>query len=34
MTIDKKFIDQIIEVSARAAYASSHLVGKNDKRSK
>ena len=31
MTIDKKFIDQIIEVSSRAAYASSHLVGKNDK---
>ena len=31
MTIDKKFIDQVIEVSSRAAYASSHLVGKNDK---
>ena len=31
MTIDTKFIDQIIEVSSRAAYASSHLVGKNDK---
>ena len=31
MTIDKKFIDQIIEVSSRAAYASSHLIGKNDK---
>ena len=31
MTIDKKYIDQIIEVSSRAAYASSHLVGKNDK---
>ena len=31
MTIDKKFIDQIVEVSSRAAYASSHLVGKNDK---
>ena len=31
MTIDKKFIDQIIEISSRAAFASSHLVGKNDK---
>ena len=31
MTIDKKFVDQIIEVSSRAAYASSNLVGKNDK---
>lgn len=31
MTIDKKYIDQIIEVSSRAAHASSHLVGKNDK---
>ena len=31
MTIDKKFIDQIIEVSSRASFASSHLVGKNDK---
>ena len=31
MTIDKKFIDQIITVSSKAAYASSLLVGKNDK---
>ena len=31
MTIDKKYIDQIINVSSKAAYASSHLVGKNDK---
>ena len=31
MTIDKKFIDQIIKVSSKAAYASSLLVGKNDK---
>ena len=31
MTVDKKFVEQVIEVSSRAAYASSHLVGKNDK---
>ena len=31
MTIDKKFIDQMIRVSSKAAYASSLLVGKNDK---
>ena len=31
MTIDKKFIDQIIKVSSKAAYASSLLVGKKDK---
>jgi len=31
MNIDKKFIDQIIKVSSKAAYASSLLVGKNDK---
>jgi len=31
MPIDKKFIDQIIRVSSKAAYASSLLVGKNDK---
>ena len=31
MTIDKKYIDQIITVSSKAAYASSLLVGKNDK---
>ena len=31
MSIDKKFIDQIIKVSSKAAYASYLLVGKNDK---
>ena len=31
MTIDKKLINQIIKVSSKAAYASSLLVGKNDK---
>ena len=31
MTIDKKFIDQIIRVSSKAALASSYLVGKKDK---
>ena len=31
MTIDKKFINQLIKVSSKAAYASSLLVGKNDK---
>ena len=31
MTIDKKFIDQFIKVSSKAALASSYLVGKNDK---
>ena len=31
MSIDKKFIDQIIRVTSKAAYASSLLVGKNDK---
>ena len=31
MTINKKFIDQIIKVSSKAAFASSLLVGKNDK---
>ena len=31
MTIDKKYIDQIIKVSSKAAYASFLLVGKNDK---
>ena len=31
MTIDKKFIDQFIKVSSRAALASSYLVGKKDK---
>ena len=31
MTIDKKFIDQFIKVSSRAALASSYLIGKKDK---
>jgi fructose-1,6-bisphosphatase II / sedoheptulose-1,7-bisphosphatase len=31
MTIDKKFIEQIANVSAKAALASSYLVGKKDK---
>jgi fructose-1,6-bisphosphatase II / sedoheptulose-1,7-bisphosphatase len=31
MTIDKKLINQFIKVSSKAAYASSLLVGKNDK---
>ncbi len=31
MTIDKKFIDQFIYVTAKAALASSYLVGKKDK---
>jgi fructose-1,6-bisphosphatase II / sedoheptulose-1,7-bisphosphatase len=31
MTIDKRFVDQFINVSARAALASSYLVGKKDK---
>ena len=31
MTIDKKFIDQFINVSRKAALASSYLVGKKDK---
>jgi len=31
MTIDKKYIEQIINVSSRAALASSYLVGKKDK---
>src|SRR6056300_1728751 len=31
MAIDKKFIDQFIKVSTRAALASHHLVGKKDK---
>ena len=32
MTIDKKFINQFINVSSRAAIASFHLVGKKDKK--
>ena len=31
MTIDKKFIDQFINISSKAALASSYLVGKKDK---
>jgi fructose-1,6-bisphosphatase II / sedoheptulose-1,7-bisphosphatase len=31
MTIDKKFIDQFIQVTSKAALASSYLVGKKDK---
>ena len=31
MIIDKKYIDQIINVTSKAAIASSHLVGKKDK---
>tara|TARA_B110000238_G_C16044578_1_gene403355 strand:+ start:149 stop:589 length:441 start_codon:yes stop_codon:yes gene_type:complete len=31
MAIDKKFIDQFINVSSKAALASSYLVGKKDK---
>jgi fructose-1,6-bisphosphatase II / sedoheptulose-1,7-bisphosphatase len=31
MTIDKKFIDKFINVTSKAAYAASFLVGKNDK---
>jgi fructose-1,6-bisphosphatase II / sedoheptulose-1,7-bisphosphatase len=31
MTIDKKFIDQFINVTSKAAVASSYLVGKKDK---
>jgi|TARA_B110000037_G_scaffold150626_1_gene169922 fructose-1,6-bisphosphatase II / sedoheptulose-1,7-bisphosphatase len=31
MTIDKKFIDQFVKVSSKAALASSYLIGKKDK---
>ena len=31
MAIDKKFIDQFINVTSKAAYASSFFVGKKDK---
>ena len=31
MTIDRKYVDQIINVTSIAAIASSHLVGKKDK---
>ena len=33
MTIDKKFIDQFIKVTSKAALASSYLIGKKDKNS-
>ena len=32
MTIDKKFIDQFIKVTSKAALASSYQVGKKDKK--
>ena len=31
MAIDKKYVDQILKVSEKAAFASSYLVGKKDK---
>ena len=31
MTIDKKFIDQFVRVTSKAALATSYLVGKKDK---
>ena len=31
MTIDKKYIDQFVNITSQAALASSYLVGKNDK---
>ena len=31
MAIDKKFVDQLVEVTSKAALASSYLVGKKDK---
>ena len=31
MTIDKKYIDQFINVTSKAALASSYLIGKKDK---
>ena len=31
MAIDKKYVDQILKVSEKAALASSYLVGKKDK---
>ena len=31
MTIDKKFIDQFINITSKAALESSYLVGKKDK---
>ena len=31
MAIDKKFVDHFIEITSKAALASSYLVGKKDK---
>ena len=31
MVIDKKFVDQLIQVTSKAALASSYFVGKKDK---
>ncbi len=31
MPIDKKFIDQFINVTSKAAHSSSYLIGKKDK---
>ena len=31
MTIDKKFIDKFVNITSKAALASSYLVGKKDK---
>ena len=31
MTIDKKFVDQLVIVTSKAALASSYLIGKKDK---
>ena len=31
MTIDKKFIDQFISVTSKAALSASYLIGKKDK---
>ena len=31
MTLDKKFIDQFVNVTVKAASAASHLVGRKDK---
>ena len=31
MAIEKKFVDQLVNVTSKAALASSYLVGKNDK---
>ena len=31
MTIDKKFVDQFVNITSKAALASSYLIGKKDK---